>query len=309
MSESRKGWHFWNSAYFLLSVTALMWGANAVAGKIATGLIPPFTLTALRWSFAALCFYFLCRPTLPAAMPIVRRNAGYLFLLGVLGFATFNFGLYGALQYTSAMNVTIEQSAMPMLILLGMVVFYRERATLLQILGAIVAIGGVLFTACHGNVDSLLMLNLNIGDALMMATNLLYAGYSIALKKKPQISWQVLMFTTTFAAAIASVPVAAVEMAYGNLPVVNWLSIGLVAFVVIFPSLIAQTFFVRGVELIGAGRAGLFTNLVPIFGAALAVIVLGERFQLYHAVGLFLVLGGIALAEVSSRRIPLTPPV
>ena len=61
--------------------------------------------------------------------------------------------------------------------------------------------------------------------------------------------------------------------------------------------------------LIGAGRAGLFTNLVPIFGAALAVIVLGERFQLYHAVGLFLVLGGIALAEVSSRRIPLTPPV
>ena len=63
------------------------------------------------------------------------------------------------------------------------------------------------------------------------------------------------------------------------------------------PSLIAQVFFMRGVELIGPGRAGIFMNLVPVFGALMAVLLLGEPFATYHAAGLALVLGGIWLAE------------
>jgi drug/metabolite transporter (DMT)-like permease len=68
-------------------------------------------------------------------------------------------------------------------------------------------------------------------------------------------------------------------------------------YVGLFPSLLSQIFFMRGVELIGPGRAGLFVNLVPVFGAMMAVALLGEPFALYHAAGLVLVLGGIALAE------------
>ena len=74
----------------------------------------------------------------------------------------------------------------------------------------------------------------------------------------------------------------------------GWL---IMLYIGLLPSLVAQVFFIRGVELIGAARAGIFVNLVPVFGALLAVVLLGEPFALYHAVGLALVLGGIWLAE------------
>jgi len=69
-----------------------------------------------------------------------------------------------------------------------------------------------------------------------------------------------------------------------------------------FPSILAQVFYIRGVELIGANRAGLFINLVPIFGTLLAIVLLGETFHAYHAVAMAMVLGGITVAEVSGRR-------
>ena len=68
-------------------------------------------------------------------------------------------------------------------------------------------------------------------------------------------------------------------------------------FVTLFPSFLAQIFFLRGVDLIGPGRAGVFVNLVPVFASGLAVVVLGEVFAWYHAAALVLVLGGIALAN------------
>ena len=99
-----------------------------------------------------------------------------------------------------------------------------------------------------------------------------------------------------------TVPFAAVEIALGYRPEFGWRAPAIILYVTLFPSLLSQIFFIRGVELIGANRAGLFINLVPVFGAGLAILLLGEVFRLYHAVALALVLGGIALAETSSRR-------
>ncbi|MCC7346493.1 MAG: DMT family transporter, partial [Variibacter sp.] len=80
---------------------------------------------------------------------------------------------------------------------------------------------------------------------------------------------------------------------------VGWAAL---VFVGLFPSLIAQRAYMRGVELIGPGRAGLFVNLVPVFGSFLSVAVLGEAFGAHHALGLALVLGGILLAERGALR-------
>ena len=70
----------------------------------------------------------------------------------------------------------------------------------------------------------------------------------------------------------------------------------------LFPSFVSQISFMHGVQLIGAGRAGMFINLVPVFGAVLAVVLLNEPFRLYHLAALVLVLGGIALAERGKAR-------
>ena len=75
-------------------------------------------------------------------------------------------------------------------------------------------------------------------------------------------------------------------------------------FIALFPSLLAQLGFMRGVQLIGPGRAGLFANLAPVFGALLAILILGEPFKLFHLGALLLVVGGILVAETAGRLRP-----
>ena len=72
---------------------------------------------------------------------------------------------------------------------------------------------------------------------------------------------------------------------------------GIVVFITVLPSFFAQIWFIRGVSDIGAGRAGIFVNLVPVFAAILAVSILHEPFQWYHGAALTLVLVGIGLSE------------
>ncbi|MCB1478803.1 MAG: DMT family transporter [Rhodobiaceae bacterium] len=288
--------------YLLLTLTTLFWGANAVAGKIASGYIPPLTLTALRWICASSILFFMARPLLRGAIPILRRRWRYIFLCGAMGFGMFNFCLYGALNYTSAINTSIEQAGTPMIIMLLTYIFYREPITLLQGIGVFISMIGVLITVVHGDLSVLLSLDLNRGDAIMVAAVLVYSAYSVALRHKPDLPWQVFMFGLALSAAIFALPGMAYEMASGRYPAASWVTPGIMIFVVIFPSLMSQAFYVRAVGMIGANRAGQFFNLVPVFGAALAILILGEKFQLYHAVGLCMVIGGIALAETSARR-------
>jgi drug/metabolite transporter (DMT)-like permease len=61
-------------------------------------------------------------------------------------------------------------------------------------------------------------------------------------------------------------------------------------------------FYVRGVELIGPNRASLFINLIPLFGALGAVLILGEKLETFHFIAGGLVMSGIVLAEWSARR-------
>ncbi|MEO1198632.1 MAG: DMT family transporter [Pseudomonadota bacterium] len=290
-----------DNAYLLLTLTTLFWAGNAIAGKLAAGVIPPMTLTTTRWIIAAIILYVFARPLIVEHWATVRARWHHLFLFGAVGFALFNFCLYGALNFTTALNVTIEQSAMPAVIMLAMYLVYREPVTRLQLVGLCLSILGVIVTATQGDPTRIFRLEVNIGDAMMMGGVVAYAAYSVALRARPNLPWQVFMFSVAFAAFAASLPFAVIEMSLGYFPAADWRTLALLFYIVVFPSLLSQIFFLRGVELLGANRAGLFTNLVPVFGAILAVTILGERFEIYHAAGIVMVIGGILLAELSVR--------
>jgi drug/metabolite transporter (DMT)-like permease len=296
------GWLF-DRPYLLLTLTTLFWAGNAVAGKLAAGVIPPFTLTGLRWILTAFILFLLARPLIAENWDRMKANWRFLFFCGAIGFAVFNFCLYGALNYTSAINVAIEQSGMPMIVILLAYLVYREPVTPLQLVGAGFSIIGVLITASRGDLLALLQLDVNIGDLIMLGGVLAYSVYTVALKRKPVMPWQVFMFSLAVAAMITALPAMLVELSTGAMPEMSWRTPVLLAYVVIFPSVLSQIFFVRGVEMIGPQRAMIFSNLVPVFASVLAVLILGEAFEGYHAVGLALVIGGIALAEWSARRV------
>ena len=283
--------------YTLLTLTTLFWAGNAIAGKLAAGVISPVALTLSRWLIACVVFYIFARPHLNRDWPIVRHHLPLLFGLGALGFSAFNIGLYWALNYTTAINVTIEQSAMPVLIILANYLFFSVRITAMQGVGVLLTITGVLVTATRGSPLTVFETGVNRGDAIMMLCVLLYGGYTVALRFRPDIHWTTLMFALSFSASIFAAPFYALEIARDGFRMPGHEAWAIIAYTAIFPSMMSQLFFIRGVALLGANRAGLFINLVPIFAAILAIAILGESFRDYHLAGLALVLGGIAMAE------------
>lgn len=283
--------------YTLLTLTTLFWAGNAIAGKLAAGTVSPAALTFARWLLACLAFYVFARPHLVHDWPAIRRHLPMLLTLGALGFSAFNMGLYWALQYTSAINVTIEQSAMPVLIILANFLFFRLRVTALQTLGVLLTISGVMVTATRGAPLAIFETGVNRGDVMMILCVLLYAGYTVALRFRPDIHWTSLMFVLALSATLFAIPFYGMEVALEGFRAPGVKAWAIIAYTAIFPSMLSQLFFIRGVAMLGANRAGLFINLVPIFAALLAVTVLGELFEGYHLAGLTLVLGGIALAE------------
>lgn len=284
-------------AYFFLTVAALCWGGNAVVGKLAIGHVSPMILTMWRWIFAFAIIFVISIPQLKADWPVVRKNLPLLFALGAIGYTLFNVLLYSAVHYTTAINVTIEQAGIPFLIFLANLVLFRIRISLAQILGFSLTLVGVALTASHGDLKSLLALEVNFGDGLMLIAVVAYAAYTIILRWRPPIDWRTLMAIPSLAALLCSLPLVLWEQANGTAiwpDAGGWIA---ALYTALFASLIAQIFYVQGIVHIGANRAGLFINLVPVFGTLLSVIVLGEELRAFHVLALVLALGGIAIAE------------
>ncbi len=290
--------------YLLLSLTALFWSGNAVAGKAAVGAVPPMAFTFLRWTGAALILFAFAAPHLRKDWPAIRRHLPYLFLMGAIGFAAFNLLLYNAVHSTSALNVSIEQSAMPMVIMIFGFLFFRDPFTWLQGLGAGLSLIGVAVTVSNGDLQALMGLSVNRGDALMVLAGLVYSAYTLALRFKPELHWLSFLAVLAASAALTCLPFFIREMMQGIMPEPSLAAAGLIVYVAIFPSILAQLFFARGVGMIGAGRAGIFINLVPLFAAVLAILLLGEQLHLFHVVGGGLIMLGIWLGARRTRGLP-----
>lgn len=284
-------------AYFYLIVATLCWGGNAVVGKLAVGHVSPMMLTLWRWIFACAIIFAISLPQLKRDWPVAKKHLPVLIFLGAVGYTTFNVLLYSAVHYTTAINVTIEQAGIPFLIFLANFILFRIRVSLAQVLGFSLTLIGVALTASHGDLKTLLALSVNFGDGLMLIAVAAYAAYTIALRWRPPVDWRTLMAIPALAALVCTLPLVVWEynrgaMMWPDAP--GWIA---ALYTAIFASLVAQIFYVQGIIRIGANRAGLFINLVPVFGTLLSVVIIGEELHLFHVVALVLALGGIAIAE------------
>nr|WP_276511053.1 DMT family transporter [Eoetvoesiella caeni] len=285
-----------------MALTMLMWAGNSIAGKLAVGHASPMVLVAIRWSVVMVALYVFKRKQIAADWPAIRPRLAYLLFMGALGFTGFSVALYYALVYTTAINASILQGGMPLFVFCASFVLFGSRVGLEQAIGFVISFIGVITIAARGDFGNLIALDINFGDALMLAAIVSYGIYTAALRSKPQMHWTSLMFVLCLGATLASLPLLALEMAQGATIVPDLSGWSVITYIAIFPSLLGQVFYIRAVELIGANRAGLFINLLPIWGAWLAVIILGEAFHLYHAVALIMILAGIGFAEYRGRN-------
>lgn len=282
--------------YLLLTLATLFWAGNWVAGRALADLVPPAALTFWRWAIALALLAPLVGPRLWEKRALLARHWKPIVVIGLLGGGLHNVLQYWGLHHTSATNGAILNSLTPVFILILGAAFLRERLSLKTAAGSAIALLGALAIATQLNIEHLISLQANVlGDLLVVLSLVMLAGYTVALRWRPE-GLDGLSFLACFA-LVAEVPVG-VMYAFEAAPVVlNATSLLGLAYVAVFPALLSYHFWATGVARVGAARAGVFLYLTPVFGSLLAVAFLGERFGLHHAVGMALIFTGVTLAS------------
>lgn len=287
--------------YLLLTLAAVFWACNAIAGQLARGEITAMQHVLVRWTFGAGIMWPLYGHTVIKHWKTIRARWWHVIGMAVAGFSAFNLLYYLASFRTTGVNIGILQGSVPVFVLMIGFVLHGTRISALQGIGVAGTILGVVLVATQGAPWVLLEIGFNQGDLIMLAACASYALYAIMLKTRPDVPGVTLFTVMSVIALITSIPPALAEAALSpaySLPTLY--GVLLTLFVAVFPGILAQQFFLRGVDLIGPQRAGVFTNLVPVFASVLAVLILSEVFAAYHAMALVLVLSGIWLSQRSN---------
>lgn len=286
----------YHAPYLLLLLTMLFWAGNATIGRYAAGYVPPVALGTLRWIGATLILLPFAFHYLRLDWPVIRKQAAILALLSLLSISAFNTLTYYGLQFTEVINASILQSTGPLMIVGFSFLLYGERLGLLQMTGMLLSLAGIAAIVARGEPAALLEFRFNVGDFILLLAMAAYALYSALLRRRPQLHPLSFVTLTMGWGAILLLPFYAAEIATGYTVPLEFPAILIIAYVVVFPSLLAHFFFMRGVELIGPNRAAPFMYLIPVLVAVLAMTFLGERLYPFHIVGFALVIGGVVLA-------------
>lgn len=296
-----------SSPYLLLVLPPLFWAGNTVAGRVLVDEVAmsPYALSFWRWVMAlAVLAPFTLKETLGHGQTI-RRHWKLIIVLGALSVGSFNVLMYVALQTTTAINASLVGATMPLAILLLSWLWLKEPFGLWPSLGLSLSISGVALVMGRGDLGVFLSLHFQIGDAFMLAAVATWAAFSVLLRAKPLNLPPMVFLTVQIAGGMVVItPIYLIDLALGGgaFPL-TVKGLGLTAFTALFPALLAFAFWNRGVKAVGANVAGFYVNLVPLFTATLAALLLGEQILWYHGLGLALIFAGIGLA---TRR-PRTP--
>ena len=285
--------------YLLLSLTALFWAGNIVLGRYVAGHVPPMTLSCVRWIGAFFMLLPFARTHLAQDWPVLRARLPLMIGLSATGFAINNALSYWALQFTQALNALLIQSSGPLFVALWSLILFGVRLTWAQLAGIALSLAGVLTIILRGDLAALAGIHMNIGDIMLAGALLSFGLYSALMPRRPVIHQLSLIAFTMACGALLLLPLSIWEFTSGVTLKFDTITIVTLIYVVIFPSTLAYLFFNRGIAMIGPNRAAPFFHLVPVFGSAMAIVLLGEEPRLFHLIGYVLVLAGVVIA---SRR-------
>ena len=308
MSARTFSWHA--SPYLLLTLTAFFWSLNWVIGRAIVGHVSPFALAFIRWVVAVAVMLPFAWPQLRESWPVIRRHWKTIVWLGGWGTGLHNVFAYLGLHYTTATNGVILNSSIPiMIIVLGWAI-YRDTITRLQAVGVGISLAGILAIITRGDVSVLAQLELNKGDLIVLTGMVFWAAYTVFLRMKPEeLPGLAMLACCGTVGVILLFPLFVLEMTFleGRVEF-SAATVAAMLYVGIFPSFVGYVFWNRGVAEVGSNIAGIFVHLMPVFGALLAWMFLGERIHLFHIVGIALILAGITLTTRGHRATPAAGP-
>lgn len=280
-----------------LALAALFWSGNFIAGRALRGQIDPLTLNFSRWALALVLMTPFVWRDVVANMPALRREWRLILALGATGIAAFHTLVYFALQRTTATNALLILALAPAATVAGAAAFRSEPLSRFQFFGSLLSLIGAVLLITRGKAPASAGA-FNAGDLLMVLAVAVWAAYSLLLRRRPADLPQgvtlgasivvALVFLAPLLFLFAPTPVAAVSS-----PKV----LVCIVYVALFASALGFLFWSHGVSQLGPARASQFVQLMPLFGAALSYLILGETLTTAQIVGAMLVMCGIAIAE------------
>ena len=179
-----------------------------------------------------------------------------------------------------------------------------EKTNFFQIIGVAFSLTGVIFIITKADLELIKNLDFNKGDLTMVIAMFAWAIYSALLKKKKyEISQITLLEVVIITGLIFLTPIYFIEMNFGNTIKLGKPFYLTLTYVVLFPGLCSFFFWIKGISIIGANRAGVFLHLMPIFGAIMAMFIFDEKFMFYHFLGAIFILSGIILSNKKTKNV------
>lgn len=285
--------------HILLILATILWGGNFVIGRAVADDISPFALAFFRWIVALIVFLPIAWRSLQRDWPKIRAHFGIVLVISLTGVATFNTLVYIALHYTSAINASLMNSTTPIVIFLLSFLFIREKLSIKQWIGALISFTGVIFIISQGSLELITTFSFNTGDLIMIVAVLSWGTYSLLVKQfsdrlpgdstfLASIMLGIIMLSPFFIYEWMTTPVA-----------VTWSikTIGAILYIGILASIVAFLSWNSGVVRLGASRAGIFLNFIPLFATVFAIIFIGESIQMSQVVGALFVISGVYLTS------------
>ena len=287
-------------AHLMMLVAMVIFALNYIIGRWAVGDTPPYMMGFVRWGGAVAILLPFAWTHLQKDHAFIGRHWPLLFLAGFMMPFMVGGVSYVAMNYTTAINAGVIVTSTPVMTVLLSWAVFRERITGRIWLGISAAIAGVLYMVSRGDPASLLGLSFNSGDIILIGSCLGVGGYAATVKKLPAGLHPLSLLTVICAVgAVYHAPFVVYELVSGEHIVPSIKSLVSLAFLAVFPSVVAILIWNSAISRIGPSRSTLYMYLIPVFTAVLAIPLLGESIDVYHIAGAALIVAGVTLA---SRR-------
>ncbi|AVK86143.1 EamA/RhaT family transporter [Lysinibacillus sp. B2A1] len=288
--------------YVLLLLATLLWGGNFVIGRAVSGDIPPLTLAFLRWCVAFIVFFPIAYRSLKHDWYMLKANWPIVIILSLTGVAAFNTLVYIGLHYTTSINASLMNSSTPIMIYILSFIFLREKLSKYQLLGTALSLSGVIFIISGGSIASLVDFTFNKGDLIVLVAVFCWSIYSLLIKHYAnRLPGRSTFLVTIFTGAIMLLPFYIYETATLTSSIHwQWSTIAAILYVGIFASVVAFLSWNSGIVQLGANKASIYLNFIPVFASIFAVLFLDEKLHAFQIVGGLAVVAGVI---VSGRRV------
>jgi len=291
--------------YLLLVIATLCWAGNFVLGRAMHNDIPPIAMNFWRWTIAVAILLPFVMKAVFKYKKIIFDNIWILISLSITGIAAYHCFVYVALHSTTTINAILMNSMIPFIVPIFSYFIDKSTVSIRQLLGIALSLIGVIFIVTQGSIETLTNLQFAFGDILMIFAAMLWSLYTVLLKRYPkELPPLVFLFIISSIGILLLAPFYAYELTTVGgfkLTINNILAISYIA---IFAAVVAFICWNKAVPQVGANKAGLFIHLMPLFSSILAIIFLGEDFELFHLIGSLFILTGIVITVLKSSNNP-----